>query len=290
MNRTRGYLVTVAASGAVLLALLMGGCNTSWLGGGNTPDTSGGVDTNPNVDGTGNAIVADHHAADAFANIPASVIATVQSTYHLFYGHTSHGSQVVTGVGMLAEEDASLAVNAGAGTMTIDEDDGSDLGTLGDLDWVTITRDALDTPGNGINVVMWSWCGGVSENTSAGINAYLNAMNQLEADYPAVTFVYMTGHLDGTGPNDNLYQRNNQIRAYCRDNAKVLFDFADIESYDPDGDYYGWGSDACEWCETWCAQHTCADCDDCAHSACFNCYRKGQAFWWMMARLTGWSE
>ena len=43
--------------------------------------------------------------------------------------------------------------------------------------------------------------------------------------------------------------------------GKVLFDFADIESYDPAGNYYPNGSDACEWCDDWCAAHP----GDCAN-------------------------
>lgn len=57
---------------------------------------------------------------------------------------------------------------------------------------------SLTTPGQ-VDVVVWSWCGGVSGNTVAGIDAYLGAMAALEADYPDLTFVYMTGHLDGGG-------------------------------------------------------------------------------------------
>ena len=257
---------------------------------GDTQDT-GGQTTDTGSDGAdedSNAVVAGHSAAAAFDAIPAAYVAQTASSFHIFYGHTSHGSQVVTGMQMLANEDNAYAFNAGAGTLQLDEDDGSDLGEAGNLDWVTITRDVLDAAGSGVNVVMWSWCGGVSDNTSAGINAYLDAMNGLEGEYPGVTFVYMTGHLDGTGPSDNLYARNNQIRSYCRANDKVLFDFADIESYDPDGNYYPWGSDWCEWCETWCAAHECPSCEDCAHSQCMNCYQKGKAFWWMMARLAGW--
>jgi hypothetical protein len=45
----------------------------------------------------------------------------------------------------------------------------------------------------------------------------------------------MTGHLDGTGLTGNLNISNEQIRNHCRINKKFLLDFADIESYNPDG-------------------------------------------------------
>lgn len=257
------------------------------------PPNQGSDTLDTNTDGTLNgdttAIIADHLAAAAFDAIPASAVDTIGSSYRIWYGHTSHGSQILTGMQMISVADSRYAYNAGGGTLSIQDQDDVDLGQEGNLDWVGTTRDILDDPSQTFNVIMWSWCGGVSDSSEADIAAYLNAMNQLEADYPGVVFVYMTGHLDGTGPSDNLYARNNQIRAYCRTNSKVLFDFADIESYDPDGTYYPDGSDACEWCTTWCAAHTCASCEDCAHSHCFNCYQKGKAFWWMMARLAGWS-
>jgi hypothetical protein len=254
----------------------------------NTPADSD-ADPTSSTSGQTGGIIADHQAAAAFDAIPDSFIHQAKSSYRIFYGHTSHGSQIITGMQLIQAQDSLYAFNAGTGSLRIDEDEWADLGQDGDLDWADTTRNVLAQPDSNINLVMWSWCGGVSDNTQAGINTYLNAMNQLESDYPDVVFIYMTGHLDGTGPNENLYARNNQIRNYCRSNDKVLFDFADIESYDPDGSYYPWGSDWCEWCETWCESHTCPACDDCAHSQCMNCYQKGKAFWWMMARLAGWS-
>ena len=123
-------------------------------------------------------------------------------------------------------------------------------------------------------------------------------MNQLEIDYPDVLFVYMTGHLDGTGETGNLHIRNEQIRNYCISNDKVLFDFADIESHDPDGEYfldrgaddacnYAAGNWAIEWCSANPGSDLCATCS-CAHSHPLNCNLKARAFWWMMARLAGW--
>jgi len=120
-------------------------------------------------------------------------------------------------------------------------------------------------------------------------------MNQLEIDYPDVTFIYMTGHLDGTGESGNLHIRNNQIRQYCLANNKILFDFADIESYDPDGNYFldlnaddNCDYDGGNWAQEWCAEHPnselCWPCT-CAHSQSLNCNLKGRAFWWMMARI-----
>jgi len=239
----------------------------------NTPNPTQ-VDPNNWADG----VVADHLAAAAFGDVPLAWIAQAKASFHAFYGHTSHGNQVMVGMNM---------VGTGAGALDVEEES-QDLGENGDTSWVNTTRSVLNRAGSDINMVMWSWCGGVSGSSVAEINTYLNAMNQLEQDYPNVAFVYMTGHLEGTGPNGDLYRRNNQIRDYCRANNKILFDFADVESYDPDGNYYPWADDSCGWCDTWCASHTCPTCGECDHSACFNCYLKGQAFWWMMARLAGW--
>jgi hypothetical protein len=111
----------------------------------------------------------------------------------------------------------------------------------------------------------------------------------------------MTGHLDGTGVNGNLHVRNEQIRAFCRSNNKILYDFADIESYDPDGNYYlnQNADDGCNyvnqgirknWADEWCLANP-GECSSyhCAHSRALNCDQKAKAFWWMMARLAGWS-
>ncbi len=229
------------------------------------------------------AVTADHSSVSQFASIPPATVEQVQTQYRIFYGHTSHGSQIVTGMQMVLAENALYEFPG----LT---EYGSDLGSGGDLTWATVTRNHLNQPGNSTNLVIWSWCGGVSSTNEEGINAYLNEMNSLEAEYPEVKFIYMTGHLDGTGPTGNLYLRNNQIRAFCTLHNKALFDFADIESYDPDGGYYPDETDACYWCADWCAAHTCPACGDCAHSHCFNCYQKGKAFWWLLARLTGWQE
>ena len=243
-------------------------------------------DNNQTTNDTIGAVIVDHQASADFDLIPTSYIELAKSDSRIFYVHTSHGSQIVSGMSILQDSNSLYAYNNGTSTLQLEEY-GDDLGHNGDTSWVPLTRQRLDQQGNDINMVMWSWCGGCSDNTEEGINTYLNAVNQLEQDYPDVTFIYMTGHLDGSGPDGNLYARNNQIRAYCAANNKILFDFADIESYDPDGAYYPDASDACEWCYTWCSSHPCPYCG-CSHSQCFNCYQKGKAFWWMMARIAGW--
>ncbi len=236
---------------------------------------------NASSDSLAAGITADHSVIQNFDQIPDSTLQKIADNFRFYYGHTSHGSQIMSGLDIVEAENARYV-------QPYFQEVSTDLGHNGDTAWVPLTRAYLNANPT-CNYVMWSWCAGVSDNTEAGINIYLNAMHGLEMDYPTITFIYMTGHLDGTGPTGNLYQRNNQIRTWCDDNNKILFDFADIESYDPNGAYYPNESDACGWCSDWCTAHSCETCVSCAHSHCFNCYQKAKAFWWLLATVDGWS-
>ena len=250
-------------------------------------------------------IIIDHTTSD-LEQIPEYWIRQAKKDLRVAYGHTSHGSQPITGMAVLQADPSNGGlydfVRGGetiSGALSIaDSTPSGDLGNPDRVTWEQRTRDYLNSTGSDRNVMIWSWCGQASSATEADIQTYLDLMSGLERDFPHVTFVYMTGHLDGSGVDGNLNQRNEQIRQHCRDNDRVLFDFADIESYDPDGAYFldRGADDGCvyqggNWAQEWCAANPsdalCTACS-CAHSEPLNCNLKARAFWWMMARLAGW--
>lgn len=258
-------------------------------------------------------LIVDHTCTD-ITTIPEAGINQARASLHVAYGHTSHGSQLTDGMtGLVA-----FANGGGLGlSLPTDIFAWNEGGTGGALDlddyampldcgyypqWVDETRAYLDTHPE-CNVIIWSWCGQINNKYAAGTldSEYLTPMSQLEIDYPAVTFVYMTGHVNHYA-DANTKAGNQMVRDYCIANNKVLYDFADIESYDPDGTYFEFAHDNCDyyasasgpllgnWAIEWQNSHT-QDVDwyDCpsAHSQPLNANLKGYAAWWLWVRISG---
>ncbi len=236
--------------------------------------------------------VVDHVRATT-DGLPQAGVEHAKQVLDIAYWHTSHGSQLTTGMqGMDAFYGGTgLYAFGGENGLRLVEPSGTDLGA--DPNWDQTTRDYLAAHPE-VNVVVWSWCGQVSGTTEEDIALYLQRMTQLESEFPAVRFVYMTGHADGTGLEGNLHQRNQQIRQYCEDNGKYLYDFYDIECYDPDGTYFGdqHVTDGCDydgggnWALEWQAAHPGEwwDCDA-AHTQPVNGNMKAIAAWQLWVRL-----
>jgi hypothetical protein len=125
-------------------------------------------------------------------------------------------------------------------------------------------------------------------------NYYRDMMLELERKYPDKIFIWSTSALwnepgDACGNNAfnscrKIAEFNGQVRAYAIANNKPLYDIADIESHDPDGNlcltdgYEG----LCD------AYYTGYGGGGGGHPNVDGSIRLAKGFWWLMARISGW--
>lgn len=221
----------------------------------------------------------DHRHTDLLLD-PGLVHAARDSVRVLFV-RLSHGRQITVGLERIADDDFavclaydSLSVQTGALCVYNSETLPYDFWLQGGADSVRAMLD--DEPR--INMFLYEWCTHLNTYGLADVDLYLASMDSLEAEYPGVVFAYSTGTAEEQGGYGfNRYLCNLKIRNHCLIRGKLLYDFADIESwylgeramYDHEGvpvpylhpDLFG---------------------DDAEHASFLNCEYKAMAFWQMV--------
>jgi len=252
--------------------------------------------------GRTNALIIDHTCVD-ISQIPAAWVDEVQSRLKWHFAHTSHGRQLLKGLELIEDNDSSFASAVAVSALPTEEgafcvfdgQEGGDNYIAPKEYWsqkkgMNKTRDVLNH-NPAINISQFCWCGELQEYTEAEVQAYLDSISVLEEEFPQVTFVYMTGNAQVQGSEGyNRYLRNEQIRRFCRDNNKVLFDFADLDAwwYNPDSER--WEHATYEYDGvTIQTEHPHFNGDEYAHTTLESCEQKGRAVWWMASRLAGWT-
>lgn len=312
------------------------------------------------ISSNSSGIVIDHNT-DTLGDIPAEYINRAKQNLHIIYQGASHSRQMSKGLKALMElYPTNLAgykgdiygVNLNGSNSSNILDFKENFGgywssILGANSLHDSTALYLDNHPK-VNVVFWMWCYQRSDEEwnapgteyATNIPQYISAMEKLISEYgeggskvsssrPAVTFVYATGpnvsDKDGTTENENLivFNYNKQIREHAKAHNRVLFDYNDIESYSPEGvyygdgdanasdvysrythkndlqdNYYGFGSNRTNWAMAWQNVHvegvnyfTYSTSDDggIEHSNMIDGNRKTYAMWWLFARLAGWN-
>ena len=253
------------------------------------------------------AMIIDHHCTD-ISKIPDQWINIVK-TMTLHHTGQSHGRQVPHGFANIESANSKYAqtqsengIPSGPGlkiTRGQRSEYNSWLSSIGPerywqgnegRAWTRRTLNYHASNGNTIHASLHTWCWHMRTWSESQVDEYLSSMEILEAEYPNTTFIYMTDTCDKEGSSGyNRWLRNEQIRQYCRENNKVLFDFGELESWSADrtkqNTYSYNGQNIPYWHDDWTKGAYYND----GHINEAACTMKAKAMWWLLARIAGWN-
>jgi hypothetical protein len=240
--------------------------------------------------------VADHTAVGQFSSIPKTAIDRAAAARVLFY-HQSTGDNIsFLGLGCLAGEknDSSSYPSECLTYWSNRQSNTWPYYNYSNWNWPMWPEPMSDAVAklnqfvslvnqvqSGYQYIGMKFCyvDGWNENFAD----YRTKMEGLERAYPTKTFIWATSAIWGEANvnSENIQAFNNNVRAYARANNKPLFDIADIESQG-------------NTCRINGFEALCSDYYDGVggggggHPDAEGSIAIAKAFWWLMARATGW--
>jgi hypothetical protein len=245
------------------------------------------VVTDTTVVNSGPGLIVDYRSVDSSDKlIPQQYLDKVRRMRVLFT-HQSVGGNILEGLDALSKQ------NSARYTLSVSSEEDATALTAGlvelapgqnenPLSKINGFSELVDVQGFGkvTEVAMMKLCYvDINDRYTSTWNQYRDMMLGLESRYPLVKFVWWTMPLtdEPTAERDSY---NTLVRNYTKANNKILFDIASLESHDPQGRLVTKNK-----LPVLFSGYT----EDGGHLTSTGSERVARAWWWLMARLAGWS-
>ncbi len=242
-----------------------------------------------------NSIVINHFSIDHFDKIPDQVLSQA-SDLKLLFRHASVGENIRYGLECLYGNYSNRRPNSCSSFFDLKYDSSNWVFQYrGNDGWIDKVNDFVtesQSQNENFDVFMFTlgYLDGFDGMTYPVISAeenfqsrYIEPLEKLEAQYPQKTFVWWTMSLAQNG-YENLTKFNQMLRDYSKQNDKILMDLADIESYDLDGNPCVDSAGISVICGIYTDEKQSGHLNEVGRE------RVAKAFWYMMARISGWQD